>query len=115
MYLPVEHWLLSVRDLWWVRGLSTDSNPWIGAVIWWLSVPFEPCELVLLDDKLDTDIIDWGLLLLLHNSVVTGPTIEFLNLGAAKIEKYKVKHVFNKKTLATYRKLWCYVRNKQRN
>lgn len=50
------------------------------------SVPLEPAELVLPDEILDTEIIDWGRLAL-HNSE-TGPTIEFLNLGAAE-NKYR--------------------------
>lgn len=64
-------------------GLSTGSNPRCpGDVMCLFNVPLEPCELVLLDEILDTEIIDCGRLLL-HNSV-TGPTIEFLNLGAAR-------------------------------
>lgn len=79
----MEHWLLSVRDLC-ECGLSVGSKPSPGAVSRPRAPP-EPCELVLPEEMLDTEIIDCGRLL--RHSSDTGPTMEFLKRGAAAKER----------------------------
>lgn len=47
----------------------------------------DPPELVLPDDKLDTEAIEWGRLLLPRQLSDIGPIVEFLNLGAKTLKK----------------------------
>lgn len=51
----------------------------------------DPPELVLPDDKLDTEAIEWGRLLLPRQLSDIGPIVEFLNFGAKTLKKYIIK------------------------